>query len=77
MQSMGSGGGGAGLGLLPDPKVDFAQFGEVEVEKLSRINKISAANLHRNWVKIPHITLFDDADITEMDSFRKASKQEV
>jgi pyruvate dehydrogenase E2 component (dihydrolipoamide acetyltransferase) len=77
MQSMGSGGGGAGLDLLPDPKVDFAQFGEVEVEKLSRINKISAANLHRNWVKIPHITLFDDADITEMDSFRKAGKQEA
>ena len=77
MQSMGSGGGGAGLDLLPDHKVDFAQFGEVEVEKLSRINKISAANLHRNWVKIPHITLFDDADITEMDSFRKASKQEA
>lgn len=77
MQGMGSGGGGAGLDLLPDPRVDFAQFGEVEVEKLSRINKISAANLHRNWVKIPHITLFDDADITEMDSFRKASKQEA
>ncbi len=77
MQSMGSGGGGSGLDLLPDPKVDFAQFGEVEVEKLSRINKISAANLHRNWVKIPHITLFDDADITDMDSFRKAGKQEA
>ena len=79
MQAVESGGGagvsGSGLDLLADPVIDFAQFGEVSLEKLSRINKISAANLHRNWVKIPHITLFDDADITEMDSFRKANKQ--
>ena len=71
----GSGGVGAGLNLLADPVADFSQFGELEEEKPSRINKISAANLHRNWVKIPHITLFDDADITDMDAFRKDNKQ--
>ena len=75
VESGGAAGAGSGLDLLADPVIDFAQFGEVSLEKLSRINKISAANLHRNWVKIPHITLFDDADITEMDGFRKANKQ--
>lgn len=67
-------GGGAGLDLLPDPKVDFAKFGEVEVEPLTKINKLSAKNLHRNWVKIPHVTFYDDADITDMEEFRKANK---
>ena len=62
---------GAGLGLLPWPKVDFSRFGEVELKARTRIQKISAANLHRNWVMIPHVTQFEDADITEMNAFRK------
>ncbi|WP_114908874.1 pyruvate dehydrogenase complex dihydrolipoyllysine-residue acetyltransferase [Haemophilus haemolyticus] len=62
---------GAGLGLLPWPKVDFSKFGEVEEVELSRINKISGANLHRNWVMIPHVTHFDKADITDLEVFRK------
>ena len=62
---------GAGLGLLPWPKVDFSKFGEVEEVELSRINKISGANLHRNWVMIPHVTHFDRTDITELEAFRK------
>ncbi|MGC6343223.1 pyruvate dehydrogenase complex dihydrolipoyllysine-residue acetyltransferase [Bisgaard Taxon 45] len=62
---------GAGLGLLPWPKVDFSKFGEVEEVELTRINKISGANLHRNWVMIPHVTHFDRADITELEAFRK------
>ena len=62
---------GAGLGLLPWPKVDFSKFGEIEEVELSRINKISGANLHRNWVMIPHVTHFDKADITELEAFRK------
>ena len=62
---------GAGLGLLPWPKVDFSKFGEIEEVELSRINKISGANLHRNWVMIPHVTHFDKADITELETFRK------
>ncbi|HVJ59988.1 MAG TPA: biotin/lipoyl-containing protein, partial [Burkholderiaceae bacterium] len=64
------GGGGAGLDLLPWPKVDFAKFGPVERKDLSRIKKISGANLHRNWVVIPHVTNHDDADITELEAFR-------
>lgn len=62
---------GAGLGLLPWPKVDFSKFGEIEEVELSRINKISGANLHRNWVRIPHVTHFDKADITDLEAFRK------
>ena len=62
---------GAGLGLLPWPKVDFSKLGEVEEVELSRINKISGANLHRNWVIIPHVTHFDKADITDLEAFRK------
>ncbi|MCL1038293.1 pyruvate dehydrogenase complex dihydrolipoyllysine-residue acetyltransferase [Shewanella submarina] len=67
-----SGNDGAGLGLLPWPKVDFSKFGETEVQPLSRIKKISGANLHRNWVMIPHVTQFDEADITELEAFRKS-----
>ncbi|MCG6933137.1 MAG: dihydrolipoyllysine-residue acetyltransferase [Gallionella sp.] len=63
--------GGNGLQVLAAPVVDFAKFGEVETKPLSRIKKISGANLHRNWVTIPHITQFDEADITDMDAFRK------
>ncbi|MCL1113722.1 pyruvate dehydrogenase complex dihydrolipoyllysine-residue acetyltransferase [Shewanella basaltis] len=64
--------GGGELNLLAWPKVDFNKFGETEVKPLSRIQKISGANLHRNWVKIPHVTQWDDADITELEEFRKA-----
>jgi pyruvate dehydrogenase E2 component (dihydrolipoamide acetyltransferase) len=64
-------GGGNGLQVLAPPVVDFAKFGAIETRPLSRIKKISGANLHRNWVTIPHITQFDEADITDMDAFRK------
>ena len=65
-----AGGSGVGLDLLPWPKVDFAKFGPVERKDLSRIKKISGANLHRNWVVIPHVTNHDDADITDLEAFR-------
>ncbi len=61
---------GGGLNLLPWPKVDFAKFGEVEVQELGRIQKISAANLARNWAMIPHVTQHDDADITDLEALR-------
>ncbi len=66
--------GGAGLDLLPDPVVDFSKFGEIETQPLTRINKISAKNLHRNWVKIPHVTFYDDADVSDLEEFRKSKK---
>ncbi len=69
-------GGGSGLNLLPWPKVDFAKFGEVESTPLSRIKKISGANLARNWAMITHVTQFDQADITEMEAFRKKLGEE-
>jgi pyruvate dehydrogenase E2 component (dihydrolipoamide acetyltransferase) len=65
-----AGGGGEALGLLPWPKVDFAKFGPIERKDVGRIKKISGANLHRNWVMIPHVTNHDDADITELEAFR-------
>jgi len=70
--SAGGPGGVAALGLLPWPQVDFAKFGETESVALSRIRKLSGANLHRNWVMIPHVTQHDEADITELEAFRKA-----
>ncbi|CAN5183956.1 dihydrolipoyllysine-residue acetyltransferase [soil metagenome] len=71
-----SAGTGAGLDLLPWPKVDFAKFGPVERQPLSRIKKISGANLHRNWVMIPHVCNHDDADITELEAFRVQMNKE-
>jgi pyruvate dehydrogenase E2 component (dihydrolipoamide acetyltransferase) len=68
--------GGGGLGLIAWPKVDFARFGPIETRPLPRIKKISAANLHRNWVMIPHVTNHDDADITDLESFRIQLNQE-
>ena len=68
--------GGAFPGLLPWPQVDFSKFGETERKELSRIKKISGANLHRNWVVIPHVTNHDDADITELEAFRVATNKE-
>ncbi|WP_369977069.1 dihydrolipoyllysine-residue acetyltransferase [Xanthomonas bundabergensis] len=69
-------GGGNGLNLLPWPKVDFAKFGEVEVKPLSRIKKISGANLARNWAMIPHVTQFEQADITDLEALRVALNKE-
>jgi len=67
---------GGGLNLLPWPKVDFSKFGEVEVKELSRIKKISGQNLSRNWVMIPHVTVNEEADMTELEEFRKALNKE-
>ena len=71
-----TGGGGGGLDLIPWPKVDFSKFGAVERKPLSRIQKLSGANLARNWAMIPHVTQFEDADITEMEAFRKRLGEE-
>ncbi len=70
------GGDGAALGLIPWPKVDFTKFGTVERKDLSRIKKLSGANLHRNWVMIPHVTNNDDADITDLEAFRVSTNKE-
>lgn len=67
---------GGGLNLLPWPKVDFSKFGEVEVKELSRIKKISGQNLSRNWVMIPHVTVNEEADMTELEEFRKQLNKE-
>jgi len=70
-QPRGAAGGTGGVQVMAMPVVDFAKFGAVETQPLSRIKKISGANLHRNWVSIPHVTQFDEADISEMEAFRK------
>ncbi len=69
--------GGGELNLLPWPKVDFSKFGPVDAKPLSRIKKISGANLHRNWVQIPHVTNHDDADITDLEAFRVQMNKEL
>ena len=69
--------GGLGFSLLPLPQVDFARFGPVTSQPLSRIRKLSGANLHRNWVTIPHVTQHDEADITELEEFRKIQVEEA
>jgi pyruvate dehydrogenase E2 component (dihydrolipoamide acetyltransferase) len=66
---------GVGLGLLPWPSLDFSKFGETELLPLSRIKKLSGPNLHRNWVMIPHVTQFDEADVTELEEFRVTSNE--
>ena len=71
------GGGGMGMSLLPWPSLDFSKFGDTELQPLSRIKKISGPNLHRNWVMIPHVTQFDDADITELEEFRKSANESL
>ena len=71
-----AGGSGVGLDLLPWPKVDFAKFGEVDSQPMSRIKKISGANLARNWVMIPHVTVNEDADVTELEQFRVQMNKE-
>ncbi|MFM8467215.1 MAG: dihydrolipoyllysine-residue acetyltransferase [Oxalobacteraceae bacterium] len=70
-------GGGAGMSLLPWPSLDFTKFGQTSLEPLSRIKKISGPNLHRNWVMIPHVTQFDQADITELEEFRKSANESL
>jgi len=75
--SASSAGGLNGLTLLPWPTVDFAKFGTIELRPLSRIKKISGANLARNWAMIPHVTQFDEADITDLEAFRVASNKEL
>ncbi len=70
-KATGAAGTGGGLNVIAPPKVDFSKFGEVEEVALTRIQKISGPNLHRNWVTIPHVTQFDEADITEVEAFRK------
>lgn len=69
-------GGGAALGVEPMPEIDFSQWGEVEIQALSKINKLTGKFLHRNWVTIPHVTQFDEADITSLEAFRKQSNAE-
>ena len=67
-------GGGIGLNLEPAPQVDFSKFGEIEEQPLGRIKKISGAHLHRSWISVPHVTQFDEADITHLENFRKDQK---
>ena len=66
-----------GLGFPPAPVIDFSQFGETDTQPLSRIKKLSGANLHRNWVSAPHVTQFDEADITDLEDFRKSMLEEA
>ena len=68
-------GSGVGLELLAWPSLDFSKFGTTELQPLSRIKKISGPNLHRNWVMIPHVTQFDEADVTDLEAFRKSSNE--
>lgn len=63
--------GGPGLGVAPMPEIDFSAFGDIETQPLSKINKLTGRNLHRNWVTVPHVTQFDKADITDLEAFRK------
>ncbi|MBT2784928.1 MULTISPECIES: pyruvate dehydrogenase complex dihydrolipoyllysine-residue acetyltransferase [unclassified Halomonas] len=66
-----------GAGIPPIPEVDFSQFGEVEEKPMGRLLKMGATNLHRSWLNVPHVTQFDEADITELEAFRKAMKAEA
>jgi len=78
MQSGGrsNGAGGTALGIEPMPEIDFSRWGEIETKPLSKINKLTGKFLHRNWVTIPHVTQFDEADITSLEAFRKQSNKE-
>ena len=70
-------GGEGGLQVIAQPKVDFSKFGEIEEVEMSRIQRLSGPNLHRNWVTIPHVTQFDEADITELEKFRKGENEQL
>jgi pyruvate dehydrogenase E2 component (dihydrolipoamide acetyltransferase) len=76
METGGRSASGAALGVEPMPKIDFSQFGEIETKPLSKINKLTGKFLHRNWVTIPHVTQFDEADITSLEAFRKQSNKD-
>ena len=76
LKSGGNTGSGSGAGIPQVPAVDFSQFGEIETVKLSKIQKVTADNMQRNWLNVPHVTQFDDADITELEVFRKSLKLE-
>ncbi len=71
-----SGGVGGGMKVAPMPEIDFSQWGDVEVQPLSKINRLTGEFLHRNWVTIPHVTQFDEADITDLEAFRKSMADE-
>ena len=75
-QTLAQGNRGSGLGVEPMPEIDFSQFGKVDVQPLTRINKLTGKFLHRNWVTVPHVTQFDEADITELEKFRKQLNEE-
>ena len=75
--AMSHGGGSGGSGLPSAPVVDFNQFGQTEIKPLTKIKKLTAINLHRNWVLIPHVTQFEESDITEMDIFRKSQQERL
>jgi pyruvate dehydrogenase E2 component (dihydrolipoamide acetyltransferase) len=69
-------GSAGGLGVAPMPEIDFSQFGDIETQPLTKINKLTGQFLHRNWVTVPHVTQFDEADITELEKFRKQLNEE-
>jgi len=71
-RALAQGTGSAGLGVAPMPEIDFSQWGEIETKALTKINKLTGQYLHRNWVTVPHVTQFDEADITDLESFRKS-----
>jgi pyruvate dehydrogenase E2 component (dihydrolipoamide acetyltransferase) len=75
-QALTQGARSGGLGVEPMPEIDFSQFGKVETQPLTRINKLTGKFLHRNWVTVPHVTQFDEADITELEKFRKQLNEE-
>ena len=75
-QTLSQGATRGGLGVEPMPEIDFSQFGDIEIHELTRINKLTGKFLHRNWVTIPHVTQFDEADITELEKFRKQLNEE-
>lgn len=77
VQKAESGALGTGIGIAKMPEVDFSQFGPVDIEPMSKIHKLTAANMARNWLNVPHVTQFDDADITELEEFRKSMKAEA
>lgn len=76
LKSGGNTGSGSGAGIPQVPAIDFSQFGEIDTVKLSKIQKVTANNMQRNWLNVPHVTQFDDADITDLEAFRKSLKAE-
>ncbi len=75
-RAMASASAGGGLGVAPMPEIDFSEFGKIETQPLTKINKLTGQFLHRNWVTVPHVTQFDEADITELETFRKQLNEE-